>query len=346
MKELVVNRAKGFPMRSKASILGAAIALGGCTLGWADTARALPPSEGTAAEADIEPLVQRGIELRRVGQDTEALAVFEQALAEAPESVRVKVHLAATHQALGQWLEAEQYLSDALSDNDDPYVRRHRATLEKAYDFVDQRLGSLDVVGGPVGSELLLSGQHVGQLPLPTPVRVPIGSYVLEVRKQGYYSISRPISISGRALLRESVELSQREVTAPAFSVNASGDTAGVVDRGGSPRWLTWTLTGAGVGAAAASVVAFRIREKHADRWNSNDCMESGLTRGEVCPDELASGRTAERWGIGTAILSGVLFGGAVTSFVLERSETRSTSALSLDGCGIAGTGARCFGSF
>jgi tetratricopeptide repeat protein len=346
MKELVVNRAKRLTIRSRASILGAAVALGCCALGWADTARAEPPSGGAPAEADIEPLVQRGIELRRNGQDAEALTVFEQALAEAPESDRVKVHLAATHQALGQWLEAEQYLSDALSDNDDPYVRRHRATLEKAYDFVDQRLGSLDVVGGPAGAELLLSGQHLGQLPLPAPVRVPIGSYVLEVRRQGYYSISRPISISGRALLRESVELSQREASAPAFSVDTGAATSGVEDRGGSPRWLTWTLTGAGVGAAAASVVAFSIREKHADRWNSNACMETGATRGEVCPGELESGRSAERWGIGTAIFSGVLLGGALTSYVLERHETRSTSALSLDGCGIAGAGARCFGSF
>jgi tetratricopeptide repeat protein len=335
-------------MRGSASILSAAFAfaLAGCALGWAGVARAEPPNEGTAAEADIEPLVQRGIELRRNGQDTEALAVFEQALAEAPESDRVKVHLAATHQALGQWLEAEQYLSDALRDNDDPYVRRHRATLEKAYDFVDQRLGSLDVVGGPAGSELLLSGQHLGELPLSAPLRVPVGSYVLEVRRRGYYSISRPISISGRSLLRESVELSQREASAPALSVNASGGASGVEDLGGSPRWLTWTLTGAGVGAAAATAVAFGIREKHADRWNSDACMESGLTRGEVCPGELESGRSAERWGIGTAILSGVLFGGALTSYVLERRETRSTSALSLDGCGIAGAGARCFGSF
>jgi hypothetical protein len=333
-------------MRSKASNLGATLALCCCTLVWAGMANAEPPSDASAAETDVDSIVQRGIDLRRDGQDTEALAVFEDALARAPQSNRVKVHLAATHQALGQWLEAERYLSEALSDNDDPYIRRHRATLEKAYDFVDQRLGKLDVVGAPAGAELLLSGRHLGQLPLRYPVRVPIGSYVLEVRKEGYYSISRPISIGGRSLLRESVELSQRETSSPVFSMNAGADASGVEDRGGSPRWLTWTLTGAGIGAAVGSVVAFSIREQHADRWNSSACMASGLTRGEVCPGELDSGRSAERWGIGMAVLSGVLLGGAATSYVLERHERHPTTALSLDGCGIAGAGASCFGSF
>jgi tetratricopeptide (TPR) repeat protein len=304
------------------------------------------PTANTISEAEIEPFVQRGIDLRKIGRDTEALAIFEDALLKAPSSVRLKVHLAATHQALGQWVEADRYLAEALRQSDDAYVRRHRPTIERAYEFVGQRLGSLDVVGEPEGAELVLSGRSIGQLPLAAPVRVPIGSYVLEVRKEGYYSVTRPVAIGGGTLLRESVMLGPRAAAAPALAMasdpapsRSDGDT-------GSPRWLTWTLTGTGLAAAVVSVVAFQIREDHAERWNSDACLLSGYTRGQVCPDELDAGRNAERWGIGSAVLSGVLLGGAATSFLLERHPPDEGPTLSLEGCGLGVASAACFGSF
>jgi len=308
-------------------------------------ARAEPPTEVGATEGDVDGLVERGIELRRDGRDDEALAVFQRALAQAPSSARIKVHLAATYQALGQWAQAERYLRDAASDPNDAYIRRHRATIDKASAFIEQRLGSLDVTGGPDGAELVLSGQSIGQLPLSQPVRVPIGSYLLEVRKPGFYTVSRPISIGGGALLRESVVLGEREQ--PLVAVSEAADTAPIGTDGGrgSPRWLTWTLGGAGVGALAISAVAFGVREKHATRWNSEDCIAPGLTRGDVCPAELDSGRSAENWGIGAAVASGVFFGGAIASYFLERREP-TAEALSLDGCSLGLGAARCFGSF
>jgi hypothetical protein len=305
------------------------------------------PASVLAVEAEVEPLMQRGIELRRLGRDIEALSVFERALASAPTSARVKVHLAATHQALGQWLEAERYLSEALRASDDPYIRRHRETLEKAYEFVDRRLGSLDVVGGPEGAELVLSGRRIGQLPLAAPVRVPIGSYVLEVRKQGYYPVSRPLAIGGGSLLRESVTLGRREASAPPWTLETGSRPPAPEEEGrGSPRWLTWTLAGTGVAAAAVSAVAFGVREKHASTWNGSGCLQPGLTRGQVCPEELDGGRSAERWGIGAGIASGVLLGGAAASFFLERRAPSEDPGVALDGCGIVAAGAGCFGSF
>jgi hypothetical protein len=297
------------------------------------------------AAADVESFMQRGIELRRAGRDVEALSVFEAALERAPASTRVKVHLAAAHQALGQWALAERYLNESLGASDDPYVRRHRRTLETARDFVEQRLGTLDVVGEPEGAELRLSGRLVGVLPLSAPVRVPIGSYVLEVRKEGYYSVRRPIAMGGGTLLRESVTLGRREAE-PAWVVDIARRPPGVEDETrGSPRWLTWTLAGAGAGAAAVSAIAFGIREKHAATWNGDGCLRPGLTRGQVCPEELDSGRSAERWGIGAGIVSGVLLGGATASFFLERRPSES-SGLALDGCRVDLAGAGCFGSF
>jgi hypothetical protein len=313
-----------------------------------EPARAEPTAEAAEArEIEIDPMVARGIELRRAGQDGAALAVFQEALAKEPASTRVKVHLASTHQALGQWLEAERYLREVLREPEDAYIRRHRATLERAYEFVDRRIGSLDVVGSPEGAELSLSGRRIGALPLEAPVRVPIGSYTLEVRREGYHTLSRPVTISGRALLRESVELGQRETEPRAWRMGPSGaEASGVEDRSGSPRWLSWTLVGASAGAAAVSGVALAVRERHADRWNSGECLAPGSTRGQTCPEELDAGREAEQLAIGAAILSGVLLGGAVVSFVLQKPDEPAQTALTLEGCGLAAAGARCFGSF
>lgn len=332
-------------MRSKA-LRGAAVLAVCCGVAASGGVAHADPASSAILEAEIEPFVQRGIDLRKIGRDVEALAIFEDALLKAPASVRVKVHLAATHQALGQWVDAERYLGEALRQSDDPYVRRHRDTIERAYEFVGQRLGSLDVVGEPEGAELVLSGRSIGQLPLAAPVRVPIGSYVLEVRKEGYFSVTRPVAIGGGTLLRESVALGPR--AAPALGAATPSDAAalGADGASGSPRWLTWTLTGGGLAAGAVSVVAFQIRENHAQRWNSDACLSTGVTRGQVCPDEIEAGRDAERWGIGSAVLSGVLLGGAVTSLLLERRAPNESPSLSLEGCGVGIASAACFGSF
>jgi tetratricopeptide repeat protein/PEGA domain-containing protein len=332
-------------MKKAARVIGS-LAMACALAAGAGVARAEAPAQDVAPEAVVDGLMERGIELRRSGRDEDALAVFATALEQAPDSTRIKVHLAATYQALGQWVEAERFLRAASADPDDAYIRRHRATIEKAYAFIEQRLGSLEVVGGPDGAELVLSGRTVASLPLAEPVRVPVGSYLLEVRKPGYYTISRPVTIGAGAMLRESVVLGEREQrTLGPDPVAERAPAEAEADGGGSPRWLTWTLGGAGIGALAISAVAFGVREKHAARWNSDDCTAPDSTRGEVCPGELDSGRSAERWGIGAAVASGVFFGGALTSYFLERREP-VTETVRLDGCSLGLGAARCFGSF
>jgi hypothetical protein len=146
-------------------------------------------------------------------------------------------------------------------------------------------------------------------------------------------------------LLRESVALGPRPV--PAGASATTHDAPGSEDASaGSPRWLTWTLTGTGLAAGVVSVVAFQIREKHAERWNSDACLVPGSTRGQVCPDELDAGRSADRWGIGTAVASGALLAGGLISFALERRPPNETPSLSLEGCGVGVASAGCFGSF
>lgn len=304
-----------------------------------------PPSSAApapdAAANDLDASIERGIELRRVGRDSEALQVFEEVYARAPQSARLRAHLAATHQALGHWLEAEQLLRAVLQAGDDPYVRRNRGAIEQSYAVVEQRVGSLDVAGAPVGAEIYLSGRRLGTLPLAGPVRVLSGSYVLEVRYSGYYSIERPVSIAGRALVRESVELVRR-ATAPLLSpVQAP---AAVVDTTGV-GWVTWALAGMGVAAGVTGGIAWWQRERHAARWNSAGCLAPGLNRGQVCAGERDAGRWSERIAVASGIAAGLFSAGAALSYSLESRRSHSAT-LQLTECGLRSLGLGCTGSF
>ena len=72
----------------------------------------------TAAEA-----VRRGVALRREGNDAAALAAFVTAW-ELEASGQTAAHLGTTHQALGHWMEAEQFLVRALQPPHDAWIVR------------------------------------------------------------------------------------------------------------------------------------------------------------------------------------------------------------------------------
>ena len=307
------------------------------------SARAEPlqgaPGDRAAASARAEALLEQGVELRRLGKDQEALTVLEEAVALQPQSVRARVHLAAAHQALGHWLDADALLRELLQQSEDPYVQRHLATLERAAEFASQRLGSLIVEGTPVGAAVLVNGRPLGSLPLSSAVRLPIGPYQLEVAGTGYYPVRRSISIEPGALLREAVEL-----TPLVRRQNAEAGAGMRVERAaGSPRWLSWTLSGLAASAAATSAVALVLRNQHAARWNSSACLEQGRRRGEVCPRELDAGKDAESVVYVSGAGAVLLAAGAVVSWTLDMP---GDSEPGLTSCALAPGGGVCSGSF
>jgi hypothetical protein len=102
-------------------------------------------------------------------------------------------------------------------------------------------------------------------------------------------------------------------VTSPASTSEAS--TSGVVPPQSSsvPAWLPWTFAGLSGATALTSLVAWRLREHHVERYNSAACLQTGKTRVQACSDEYYAGRDAEAiaWvaGIGSvAFLGSALF--------------------------------------
>src|SRR5262245_11508772 len=89
---------------------------------------ALAPSAG---DESAESLLKLGIELRRLDQNAEALALFERAYAREP-TPRALAQIGLAHQALGNWIAAERAVARAVGERDDPWIAKNRDPLETA----------------------------------------------------------------------------------------------------------------------------------------------------------------------------------------------------------------------
>jgi hypothetical protein len=305
----------------------------------AEEARAAAPVSSSPASADS--LVAQGILLRRAGDDAGALEVFEQALALAPGSTRVQVHLASVLQALGDWVAADAQLSAVLAKPGDDYVERNRRLLSDARDAIGAHLGELSVVGTPEGAAVRLDGRSLGALPRARSGKVAVGTHVLEVEADGHFPMARAIEIVPRQQLTESIELIARphSEAAGAPLSDASQPTAG-------PDILTWGLAGAAGAAAIGGAVAWGLRESHVSTWNSDECLPFGSTRQRQCGDERDAARRYETLAITAGAGTALLAAGAVVSAWLSGDATPSGGHAALADCALSPSGLVCRGRF
>lgn len=335
---------------------------GGCVARWraacscaAILCAATPPVHAEQPQADgaeekngdVDDLIARGIALRRAGDDARALVLFRRAEQLQPGSARIRVHLAATYQALGHWEDADRYLRLALEDPSDSYVQKNQAILASARRTVDAHLATLELTGDPPGAHIWLNGRSIGTLPLSEPVRVEAGTYTLEVRLDGHYTVKRSLALTGGALARERVSL------APLARAPLPEAGSGEREKPRSShelQWLPWTFAGLAAGAGAGAALAWAARERHVANWNDDAvCLPAnGRTRAQTCGAEHSAGESAETWGwIGIAA-AGVFATASVVSFVVigssaEEAEQPPSAALS---CGLGFAQLACSGTF
>lgn len=294
----------------------------------------------TAQAADESPeteaLLRRGIQLRREGADEAALAVFLEAEAQSPSSVRVLLHVATAAQAASKWLMADEYLRKAAQHDNDSYYQRYRNEIEEVRAATSQRVGQFRAVGSPEGAEVVLNGRVIGTLPMENPKSVEAGTYVLEVSKPGFYRLRRPISVPGAVLTRETVALNER-TAAGGDGPDEAGARLGT-DSGAQAqtdwykeRWVTWTLFGVGAAAGVTSGISLFLRERAADHWNDEDrCLAGGVpapTRLDQCGDVRNDIDTAEQIAIVSGGLGVVFMAGALTHWLATSGDDSSGSA-------------------
>jgi len=246
--------------------LAFALVLLGLSLGWSPCARAEDP----------DALIEQGLELREHGRDADALALFEQAFRAAP-SPRAKAQIALAEQALGRWVAAERDLGTALASDADPWIAKYKDALEGALATVRTHLGDLVLNGGVAGGEVRVDGVSTAVLPAASPLRLAVGTHTLEVRAEGYYPFSQPVTIRADAPAAVTVEMHVR-LEEPTPKPDTRGAQTGapppppprVVPAGHTQRVLGIGLALSSVAPLALGFIALGVRASEVSAYNAD----------------------------------------------------------------------------
>ncbi len=155
--------------------------------------------------ADPEALIKRGLDLRRAGRATDALALFRRAYEAAP-SPRTLGQIGLVESSLQLWSDADTHLAAALATPEDAWVSTNRQFLDQAMQRTTEHIGELMIVGPP-GTRVSLGGRAIGALPLSAPVRLVEGDVAVTATSDGHKPYAIDISIKGGARAAVSIVL-------------------------------------------------------------------------------------------------------------------------------------------
>ncbi len=305
-------------------------------------------------ESAAEALIEHGIDLRRHGEDADALAAFEQAYALRP-SARAAAQIALAHQAMGHWLEAEPRLLEALRGSDDAadraWIDHYRIYLEQSLTTVQSHLAWVDVDVNADGAEVWIEGRPMGKLPLDHPLRVVAGEVTVELRSPGREPVRQMLRIPAASVTRAAFALgSPATDSSGAHESDALGAkkpaTSPLADRAaGARRTVGWIAAASAGGLLVTGIAAQALREYEVGIYNDDSrCGPLGAqTRYDRCAAHRDLGSAAQSVAIAAyvgAALSGataavLLLGGSRS--VAARSPTRFACTIGVAGLGCAG---------
>ena len=226
--------------------------------------QAAPAAAGNPA-ADVDAMIKKAVELRHLGKDQEALIELRRAAAIA-NPPRLSAQTGFAEQALGLWAAAEKHLQEGLDQGADPWIAKHRTTIEQSLAFVRDHLATLDVWGSPEGAEILVNGEPMGTLPLASPLRVAAGTTQVSVRAKGFTPTLRTLELAPGSNERERVVLLAQEVPPPGEATPPAAASVPAVSLVSQPapveahpsiasRWWFWTVVGVLVAGGATAIV-------------------------------------------------------------------------------------------
>lgn len=238
--------------------------------------------DGESAESHI----QKGIELRRSGDDIGALSEYEAAYRIAP-TPRAAAQLGICNHALGRWVMAEKFTVEALRSKNDPWVIKNRATLLESVNTVKAHLGFLSFRGEPDGAIVRVNGSVAGTLPTTAPVRVASGMVEVSAKATGFKDWRKSLTVVAGETAEVYVVLEGETgavqpvpmpvadehhggTTMPALA--ASADTSEKKTFFGRP-WV-WVAAGSVVAAAVVTAVVLGQTER-TENFACMDCVET-----------------------------------------------------------------------
>lgn len=298
-----------------------------------------PPARAQGEEAPVdeaEQLIAEGVELRKQGNEREALAKFEKAHALRP-TPRALAQMGLATKSLRMFVQAEDYLGRALQAEDDGWITENRAALTLALDVVKKNLAWVAVEANVPG-ELSVDGNRVGQLPLQAPLRVRAGVVRIDIRAEGFVAWSSTETLAGGATATVKATLARAPtVVSKAARPPPSVDRRPIETRDDSRTIWTWSALG--VGAAGVVVgTAFGIRTLSLKQQRDDECpTEACNSEKGVQLDEDA--RRSATWStIGFAVGAVGLGTAAVLFFTRPSSTNRGISLrVTTRGAALAG---------
>ena len=294
------------------------------------------------ARESADQLIKKGLELRKRGDDLGALPLFDEAYRIAP-TPRAAAQRAFCAQALGRWTQVEADLTEALKSPDDAWVKKNRAAIDESLRVAKTKVAVIEVVGDPPGSEVLVNGKAVGQLPLASPVRIEAGEIDVELRADGHRPATKTLRVDGgqyqRVVVRADADVpapppaptptSATPAPAPNVSVyvtqtNPSGTVTSrpepVSAARRAPKWVSWGLGAVSLGVGVYGIARYRGL---LDDFNADCAFDqmgaiyapTGSTRTmkscETLRDDYRSARTIGIVGLagaGALTITGLLF--------------------------------------
>jgi len=195
-----------------------------------------------------------------------------------------------------------------------------------------------------------LDGRAVGHTPLAVPLRLPVGTTVVEIRAIGFFPTTRSVSISAGLLTRETITLSPSTTMSPSEGVGSTdsksnstaerwdrttesaGGEGGVTFRQDPLRtWRRPVGFSLAAGAAALAVgggVVLLLRNGKASAYNRLvDSTGCGAESRAMCDQLRADGDLYGTWAVIGFSAAVVL---AATSAILFLTEPSPASGLSM----------------
>jgi hypothetical protein len=331
-------------MTRHASLLVLAASLAFGSTASAQTKPAAATAGGEAEVGEARARFGRGVELYKEGSFDAALAEFNKAYEIAP-NYRVLYNIAQVQRERHDFVSALRMFQQYMDQGGAEITAERRDQVTKEIAALHGRVAELQVQSDVDGAELFVDGVSIGVLPLGEPALVSAGVRQIELRKAGYLSSSRTLTIAGGETVRPVFTLERSSSEAPVAAPSPTDLTTSaepVRHRSKAPMWISLAATGLFTGGA----ITFGVLTKKA-----NDKLDTQLNTFPASVSDIDDARSAVKR---DALLTDGLAAAAIVSggfflyFAISGNDSSSTTTGSSKSIkvGAMGKGVRVFGEF